>query len=332
MIKYWVAYHREHAEGPFSRERFRTAHTGVKAGDVLFVILGDNRTNTNYFLAGRFEVISIGDSITKKGKKQYTFILKSKDPNHTRIALNETSGFSKEDIRREYINGTGLKPAKHPYIDDFEKALKDYYSVSLVDKAIADKMAGTLQTTLMQRQSSGTPDHSPRQSGLKSNEAKVEMSEISDLMDLFSKDLPATTKEQLIHARLGQGKFRQNVIATWKGERCAVTGISLTEVLIASHIIPWSESENLRLEGTNGILLCSHLDRLFDRYLISFSSEGCIVFSKNLSGSSRIDLEKLGINKLCKLNTDGLSPNDKAGIFDNLSVHRQRLIDLENER
>jgi predicted restriction endonuclease len=86
-----------------------------------------------------------------------------------------------------------------------------------------------------------------------------------------------TEKMQLSAARIGQGLFREKVKALDK--KCIITGIEDTQLLIASHIKAWSESSNNeRLDGNNGILLSPHLDKLFDKHLISFADNGKILF------------------------------------------------------
>jgi hypothetical protein len=52
-----------------------------------------------------------------------------------------------------------------------------------------------------------------------------------------------TTREALIDARLGQGKFRAEVGDRWDNV-CAVTGCGIIELLRASHIKPWRASTN----------------------------------------------------------------------------------------
>ena len=71
--------------------------------------------------------------------------------------------------------------------------------------------------------------------------------------------------------RLGQGQFKKNVMRVWGYTSCALTGIDLPEMLIASHIKPWAEcADGEHLNGCNGIILASHIDKLFDSYLITF--------------------------------------------------------------
>jgi predicted restriction endonuclease len=147
-----------------------------------------------------------------------------------------------------------------------------------------------------------------------------------DILEITGKCDEPTTREQLIQARLGQGKFKEDVIKVWGlGKRCAVTNVNIEELLIASHIIPWSESEELRLEGANGILLCVHLDKLFDRYLISFDEEGQLIPSNRLTSTDWERLREIGVDQSLCLNMGQLNEQDKVGVRKHLEVHRQRL-------
>jgi putative restriction endonuclease len=92
--------------------------------------------------------------------------------------------------------------------------------------------------------------------------------------------LPETEREQVVKSRLGQGKFRERLIAYWDG-RCAVTGVDHPTLLTASHIKPWRISSNSeRLNPSNGLLLIPQYDRLFDRGLVTFDRDGAIMISK----------------------------------------------------
>ncbi len=151
-----------------------------------------------------------------------------------------------------------------------------------------------------------------------------------DIAALAKAEAPKTTIEQQIEARLGQGKFRQAVVSAWGiGERCALTEISVRDILTASHIIPWAEDEALRLEGTNGVLLCAHLDRLFDRHLISFDEEGRLIGSRRLNADVWEELGRLGINRGAQLKTVMLSLTAKHVIFDRFRRHRARMQELD---
>lgn len=91
-------------------------------------------------------------------------------------------------------------------------------------------------------------------------------------------DIGETQKQQLIQARRGQGIFKANV--RLNEHACRVTGVTDPALLIASHIKPWSKSTDFeKLDGCNGLLLSPHIDRLFDRGLISFESDGTVLRS-----------------------------------------------------
>ena len=107
---------------------------------------------------------------------------------------------------------------------------------------------------------------------------------------LADTNLDQTEKTNLVKSRIGQGKFRQKLVAYWNG--CAVTGFKDTNLLIASHIKPWSASSNIeRLEPFNGLLLLPNLDKAFDSGYITFDPEGFVMLSPLLT-----EPEKLGIS------------------------------------
>ena len=114
---------------------------------------------------------------------------------------------------------------------------------------------------------------------------------IGDLKALTDdRRLKLTTRQLLIDARLGQGKFRTDVLQNWN-DRCAVTGCALSEVIRASHIRPWSVSDSKqRVDADNGLPLVGNLDMLFDRGLISFQSNGRMLISKRLCPVQRKQL------------------------------------------
>jgi hypothetical protein len=104
-----------------------------------------------------------------------------------------------------------------------------------------------------------------------------------DLGAIYRSNKKETTKQTLIEARLGQGRFRTNVAKRWDN-RCAVTGCAIIELLRASHIKPWSKcSDSDRLNPANGILLAAHIDALFDCGLISFADDGTMMVSTERS-------------------------------------------------
>jgi hypothetical protein len=86
--------------------------------------------------------------------------------------------------------------------------------------------------------------------------------------------LSTTVRQALVDARVGQGAYRARVLKMW-GSQCALTGCALPIVLVASHAKPWYLSTNKeRLDPYNGLLLASHVDKLFDAGLIAFADDG----------------------------------------------------------
>jgi len=64
--------------------------------------------------------------------------------------------------------------------------------------------------------------------------------------------------------------------------QCGVTQIDQPQLLVASHIKPWSKDERNRLNPRNGILLNALHDRAFDNGLISFKDDLDIMISPKL--------------------------------------------------
>jgi hypothetical protein len=110
---------------------------------------------------------------------------------------------------------------------------------------------------------------------------------LADPIPEYAPGLGETEKECLRAARRGQGPFRKALLKLY-GASCPVTGITNSELLLASHIKPWSVSNNSeRLDPDNGILLSALIDRLFDRGLITFEDDGAILVSQKLSPVDR---------------------------------------------
>lgn len=103
-----------------------------------------------------------------------------------------------------------------------------------------------------------------------------------------------TEKDILIKARVGQGKYRSNLLNKYEG-KCIVTGIDKSKLLVASHIKPWAICENNeRIDTENGLLLSANIDRLFDSGLITFNDEGGMKISSFLgvANEARLHISK----------------------------------------
>lgn len=101
-----------------------------------------------------------------------------------------------------------------------------------------------------------------------------------------------TERSGLVTSRVGQGAYRKRIIHRWEYQ-CAVTKFNKLEILIASHIVPWSKATDTeRLDVHNGILFSPVYDALFDRNLISFDNRGKVLLSESIESSA---YEKIGV-------------------------------------
>jgi hypothetical protein len=90
-----------------------------------------------------------------------------------------------------------------------------------------------------------------------------------------------TEVERLARVRRIQGFFRATVLTSYEN-RCAVSGMAIPELLVPSHIIPWSIQPERRGDPRNGIALNALHDRAFDRGLIAFEESWRLVISQRL--------------------------------------------------
>ncbi len=83
--------------------------------------------------------------------------------------------------------------------------------------------------------------------------------------------------------RVGQYFFRTAVLAAY-GNSCCITGLRAPELLVASHIKPWKDS-NEKTERTNpknGLCLNALHDKAFDRGFITLDNDYKIIVSERL--------------------------------------------------
>ena len=140
-------------------------------------------------------------------------------------------------------------------------------------------------------------------------EAELAGSQVAASRLDYDAALTASVRDRQVKARRGQSLFRFRVFQIENA--CRLTGIANPDLLIASHIKPWRlcETTHERLDGANGLLLTPHVDRLFDRGLISFSDEGEVLRSPGLA---RDDLARLGLDQACRGNVGSFSPKQRA--------------------
>ena len=118
--------------------------------------------------------------------------------------------------------------------------------------------------------------------------------------------------------------FFRNVILSSYENRCALTGIAVPQLLIASHIIPWSENEDRRADPTNGLCLNALHDKAFDRHLITFDEDYRLVVSSILKKG---DIPEFQSSNFAELEgTTIVLPHRFAPDFQALEEHRNAFV------
>jgi HNH endonuclease len=80
------------------------------------------------------------------------------------------------------------------------------------------------------------------------------------------------TRESIVRTRVNQGFFRTAVLSAY-GSRYCITGLSLPQLLNASHIVPWSVDVKNRTNPRNGLCLNAIHDRAFDCGFLTITEE-----------------------------------------------------------
>lgn len=70
-------------------------------------------------------------------------------------------------------------------------------------------------------------------------------------------------KERLVKTRVNQSLFRRIITKNYS-DSCAVCDLNVKNLLVASHILKWSEDKKQRLNPENGLCLCSIHDKAFE--------------------------------------------------------------------
>jgi len=104
--------------------------------------------------------------------------------------------------------------------------------------------------------------------------ASYQHSTIEQINAVDESDIPqeGLNKQRLVNTRVNQSIFRRIVLATYNNA-CCITGITNTDLLIASHIVPWSLDSPNRLNPMNGLCLNALHDRAFDKGYLTVSAE-----------------------------------------------------------
>jgi putative restriction endonuclease len=113
--------------------------------------------------------------------------------------------------------------------------------------------------------------------------AKQLRKSLEEVAEIETHDLPkeGIEREAIVQLRVNQSFFRRRILSAYD-YRCCVTGLTVPSLLVASHIIPWSEDIKNRMNPRNGLCLNALHDRAFDRCMMWVEEDHTIRFAAAL--------------------------------------------------
>ena len=122
------------------------------------------------------------------------------------------------------------------------------------------------------------------------DQTEIDAVEKQQVREIQQSDIEITEKESLVKSRIGQGKFRDDVLELY--QKCPFTKITNPKLLRAGHLKPWAECDNReRLDPYNGLALTPTFDLLVDRGYLSFENNGDLILSSTLTQNEISQLE-----------------------------------------
>lgn len=112
---------------------------------------------------------------------------------------------------------------------------------------------------------------------------KVDVSSGDELGYLMARLPEGRDRTVIARTRVNQQYFRNTLLENYE-HRCCVTGLKVDQLLVASHIKPWSDAnpKSERLAADNGLLLNAFHDRAFDKGLMTIDYDYRIVISSKV--------------------------------------------------
>lgn len=107
--------------------------------------------------------------------------------------------------------------------------------------------------------------------------------------EMVLSDYTGSETARIRKERNDQDSFRNRLLANYD-QKCCLSGVSTTQLLIASHIVPWSKDKSKRLDPRNGLLFNAYLDRAFDKGIITIDSRNySVLISDKLKDERALD-------------------------------------------
>jgi predicted restriction endonuclease len=117
-------------------------------------------------------------------------------------------------------------------------------------------------------------------------EKNLDITESNDIFDIETNtdieetDYTGKTKTTQTETRIGQNFFRRAVLSAYNC-KCCISGLPIQQLLIASHIVPWKDNVNNRLNPKNGLCLSMIHDKAFDAGMITLTKELTVKVAEN---------------------------------------------------
>lgn len=103
--------------------------------------------------------------------------------------------------------------------------------------------------------------------------AEFQNKNVEEIIDVEVFEFPiGLERESIIKQRVNQNFFRSTILSSYN-LKCCITGLSISEFLVASHIKPWKDDEKNRLNPHNGLCLNSIHDKAFDKGYITITPD-----------------------------------------------------------
>lgn len=104
-----------------------------------------------------------------------------------------------------------------------------------------------------------------------------------ELVDLVNLEGKSALRE--VKVRVNQSIFRTMVLNNYYS-KCCITGLDVPQLLVASHIVPWSKNEKERLNPRNGLCLNTLHDKAYDKGLMTITPDFKILLSSSFIDKS----------------------------------------------
>lgn len=176
------------------------------------------------------------------------------------IRFAERIGRTPSALAMKLVNIASLDPAIT------STGRKGLSGASLADKKMWEAMTSDWESFALQSEAAIRE--------MMQNEEDIENLQATDQENYAGYD-----KEVMTKVRVGQNFFRRSVLSAYN-YTCCISGLTIPDLLVASHIVPWRDDSSNRLNPKNGLALSALHDRAFDLGIITISEEMTVKVSK----------------------------------------------------